>query len=334
MFCLLQKSLLQKILHLIRQFRKRSFVFIIRCFKGRSKQLLEIFCPLPIIAIDSIGKSASITARCEFILTLAEELIQKGYTPHVWLRGMNTKQTRLFNKPRLQEGMSEEAFIISQKIPLWMCRFPENAAIAAAHAGATILLLDGRSDHCDKISQFSIILIEKEIQQDHFSGSLLYAFAHSDALVLLDISDDSNLLSLKQMHQVVYKASWLIETNIEPSTKLVGFTGLHDSGTFYHMLLKYKYNISGFIPLSYSNRHKDKQFHSLLQMAASHKALLITSDKDEPFLPQKMKHHISIFPLKMILDSKLIEQINFVCSSYKDFNSYTNTEDKVHTKTA
>ncbi|MDR1907786.1 MAG: hypothetical protein LBQ43_02885 [Holosporales bacterium] len=292
-----------KIAFFIRQCRKRCVIFVSRHLKESTRQKSRISIPIPIIVIDSVDKSTMVAEKMGIILTLAEQLTLRGHKPHVWSKGAHARQARLLTAPTSPNGINEEAFILSQKIPTWVCSSPRNAALAAAHAGATILLLNERSERDDHLFSFSVALVERNIGTNAYASNML---AKSDAIVSLV---PENIQELKQVYRAVYSAKWSIpHQNITQDVNIFGFTGLHDSGAFYHSLLKHKYNIKGFIPLLHLQR-QEKQLQVILKMASSSGGILVTSDKDAPFLSKKMKHQIHVFPMNLEVDMELVNLI-------------------------
>jgi hypothetical protein len=246
-----------------------------------------------------------------FILALAKVLSEHEQLPHVWLKDSSVKQARLLTSPKFPSGITEEAFILSQKFPTWVCDSPANAAISAEHAGATILLLGERSERCDQLSQASIALVEKNIGNKPHTLDML---AKSDIIVS---TSRENISELKKVYRHVFFAEWTI---IEPklsTTRVFGFTGLHDSGAFYHGLLACGYHVKGFVPLLHV-QHKEKQIQAIFRMASLSKSILVTTDKDVSFLPKKMKSKIVALPFDLKLDAalyNLIEEFIFLSNT-------------------
>jgi tetraacyldisaccharide-1-P 4'-kinase len=198
--------------------------------------------------------------------------------------------------------MNEEVFILSQTVPTWVCNSPANAVVAAAHAGATVILLNERSEHCDNMANFSIILVDKHVDNNVHTVNLL---AKSDAIVTLF---KDNIQELTSVYRHAFLATWEIMPNDLADTKVIGFTGLHDSGAFYYHLLMSGYNVKGFIPLPHLQR-QEKQLQTILQMAADSKSVLVTSDKDAPFLSKKMRRQVRVLPLRLKIDPRFFDMI-------------------------
>ncbi|MDR1597345.1 MAG: hypothetical protein LBR89_00190 [Holosporales bacterium] len=273
-----------------------------RCFKRSIRAKSITPAPIPLIAIDSIEKSTLAVEKMGVILSLAEQLTVHGHNPHVWIRSMNVRQARLVTAPSSPNGIGEDAFILSQTVPTWICSSPQTAAAAAAHAGASVLLLNERSERYDQIATFSIALVERDLGANVSASGLL---AKSDGIITLS---HDNIHDLRQMNQSVYFVEWCIPAQNVPGASVFGFTGLHDSGAFYHSLLKHRYNVKGFVPLLHMQR-QEKQLQALLKMAASSGSILVTSDKDAPFLSKKMRRQVHVFPMSLNVDAALVNTI-------------------------
>lgn len=271
---------------------------------------------LPIVAVDGLGKTTSSAARCAFILALVRRLMQRGQAVHVWVRGPNTRQVRLFHKPKSPSGMGEEAFVLSQEIPVWVSKNPEGAIIAAAQAGADILLLANRSEVIDALAQFSIAVMDEGIGAVEPAGWEPYwpMLARSDALVLVDGVRDilEGVEALQSFQSFLWKAPWTLKEGIAvPSAErpLLAFTGLNDAGAFYRALLKEGVAVRGFTPLSYSGKRSEKALKALCKTAEAEKAALVTTEHDMPFLPAKVRKKVTSFPLRAEIPEGLVEAI-------------------------
>ncbi|MDR0631466.1 MAG: hypothetical protein LBF66_02775 [Holosporales bacterium] len=244
-----------------------------------------------------------------FMISLAKALSQHGHTPHFWSKESSVRQARLLTEPKTPSSLTEEAFLLSQRFPTWVCDSPIDAAMAATHAGATVLLLGERSERCDQLSNVSIALVEKNVINKVHTLEIL---AKSD--VIVSIAEES-IQDLKHAYSNVFLSKWTISgQSMSPETAVFGFTGLHDSGAFYHCLLAHGYNVRGFVPLLHM-QHPEKQIHAMLRMASSSKSILVTTDKDSPFLTKKMKSHIRVMSFDLEVSAELYSAIEQFFSS-------------------
>lgn len=311
----------------LRQLRRRSVVFVIRMWKRHVRTTVSHSLPIPCIAVHFLPSSASTAARCEFVASLVRHFEEMGYSPHIWVKTPNSRQTRLFHKASSKEDLSEEIFLLSQRAPLWACRLPENAAAAAANAGASVLLLIDPGDDVATRCQFVMAVAEKDFRPEKVSKSTLRLLTHSDALVLLGFSPDQ-VRFIRQTYPATYIASWKLKNALNNNEKVIGFTWIRDAGAFYHALLEHPLNIEGFVPLSNRRRFKEKPLQTLSQTAAHHQARLVTTDKDALFLSAKMRHHVTVLPLTLHLEDAFLAALQ---KSWEEFLSLAPTSVAVKT---
>lgn len=298
------------ILHRLRQLKRRLQLLIVKFRKNlKRRKDVRFMNMLPMIAIDA-NKNVSIAAKTAFMIALADALKQKGLVPHVWSKGKNTRQIRLAIEG-VKDGLSDDAFILSQNIPTWICSASENAMNAAFHEGATVLLLNGRAENFSFPAIFTIALVDisgTDVEAV-LSGASFHKLSHADAIVLIG-QNDTNQQVLTLLHRPIYYTAWKMQDNdIRKDQSILGFTGVNDSGTFYKMLLQEGYNVKGFIPLAHLNRYKEKQLNTLAQLAISEKSILVTSDKDIPFLPKKIRKQIKMFGMSLNVETGLVDEI-------------------------
>lgn len=303
-----QTVLFQKVLRWCRHLRK---LFLVRWIHWR--RALG-WLPLPAqegiltVSLRFIDSHLPLAARCAMVSTLVRTFEDLGYTVHVWLRGPNIRQTRLFHHLSTQEGLSEEVFLLSQTAPLWVCRFPENAFPAAHHAGATaILLVDPREETLHR-SHLVMVAADKEFQLAKASKKSLHFLARSDAFVIVDATS-AQVASLRQQYPATYAASWTLKPPIEASTPVIAFTGLQDAGAFYHVLLEHFVHVEGFVPVNYRKDRKERTLHALSQTAARQGFRLVTTSRDMYFLSVKMGYNVVSLSLELALEPEFVQSM-------------------------
>lgn len=275
---------------------------------------------LPMIAVSGIGSATSSVAQYTVIAALANALRRHGQVPHIWIRGSNVRQTRFFHRPKTPNGLHEDAFILSQSLPLWICRHPEAAATAAAYAGATVLILAERGETTDTLAQFCMAIIDESAETLPLSFWNPYwsLLARSDAIVLIDgIRGGLNQMEvLRSFQPLVWSVSWQLKGSTEANKTcdeqpIIGFTGLNDAGVFFRALLKAQVALQEFIPLSYQGRRVERAVRALSQKAQ--KRLLVTTSLDMLFLTSKLQKHVRSVSLQVDIPMALVEQILEVC---------------------
>ncbi|GHS92627.1 hypothetical protein AGMMS49949_04970 [Alphaproteobacteria bacterium] len=312
------------------RWRKRAFVFCVRKIQRFRRSRAKTGSTLPIISVEMLGKDLSPITKTAALIALAEALAEHGFVPHVWTRGANYWQTRLLQNPDAPSGLTEDAFILSQSIPTWVSRQPDQALRAAEDAGATILLLNGPPSKNAVVPHFSIALVS-----DPSSKAPLpwYTMSHIDAVVTPRFPDkplESPPDLTKRGAPPLYFSFWSLEAeNVSENTPLIGFTGLLNSGVFYQMLLISHYNVKGFIPLSSSNSHKETQWNALVKMVQAQNALLATSQQDYFFLPKKIKLKVHPFSLRLSVDKILVQKILEACSGTQPDSAHEVTSSEI-----
>lgn len=325
---------LKRCRHLRRQLWDRLLIFFIRAerrirlavrswVKGRPRERKSAIHPPALISVDGVGQATSSVARCAFVIALAEELRQRGHVPHVWLRGSNTRQTRLFHQPKTIDSMRPDAFILSQHVPLWVCRHPENALTAAAYAGATVLILAERNDALDPPPQFCVTVMDDGVEavSPSFWNTYRSVLAKSDALVLIEDLRNTRGMSdsLLPFQSSLWRIPWLLEyaahapAPVKSEQPIVAFTGLNDSGVFFRELIKAQIALREFLPLSYEGRRAERTVQALFKKEQG--GSLLTTAMDVPFLPSKLQKKVRPLSLFVEIPPSLIDKILTACGS-------------------
>lgn len=291
----------------LRKVRKQGVLLTVRLWRkvALSKQRNRL---IPSVAIRFLDQSVSQVARCEWVATIVQILESLDHVPHLWVRGPNARQTRLFHQVSAKESPSEEVLLLSHKAPVWMCRSPENAMTAAHHAGGTVLVLvDPREDALDA-SQFVVVVAEKDFQPLSASRKILHLVGNSDALVCLDM-DSYTVSAIKKQYPATYAASWSLNHTFGEGEHFIGFTGMKDAGAFYRTLLQHSVRVEGFIPVNYHKNFKEKILNALASTASKQNVRLMTTDKDSFFLSAKMRHNVTVVPLVMVVERGFVNAL-------------------------
>ena len=312
---------LQRVRHWVRQARKLVLIRWVRWRRAWRGEHWPDQAGLFVPSLRFLDQDISLVARCALVASLVKTFEELGYTPHLWLRGQNARQTRLFHELSSHEGNSDEIFFLSQTAPLWVCRSPENASTAARHAGATALILIEPREEIVERSHLVVVAAEREFSLATASKKHLRTLSHSDAFLVLEASSE-RLETLRQIYPATYAASWGIAQNpLSEETSVVAFTGLKDSGAFYHALRGYFKRVEGFVPISYKKDRKEKTVHALAQMASRQGARLVTTHRDAYFLSAKMSHNVTVLPLCVNVEEGFLQTLverGFGVFSHKD----------------
>jgi hypothetical protein len=225
-------------------------------------------------------------------------------------------QAQFLSSQIVQQDFREEAFIISNSVPTLLCSTASAASAAALGNGATILIYCGL---CDQRNDFSFVVSlldgNSSGEQDNQVLSL-HAFTNADSII--SVSSDKNCIcTMNNQHgnKQIHKACLYLDANTLPKgAKLVGFTGLHDGGLFYQLLIRNNYNVRGFVPLADAGGYMEKPMKGLVRMASSQSAVLVTTRSDYMRVPKKIKH--SVVPLKIVavLDDAVVDEITMACN--------------------
>lgn len=273
--------------------------------------------PLPIILIDNVNKTISPAASSIFVISLANELKKLGIKPNVWINKKNTRQTVLLsNDSKKPSSVNIDEFIISRNIPTWLGSKMLNVMRLASNNGGNVLIAFGTYESLGIQPNFSISLIDIDSPsiEETFSGNSLYKLTHTDAVVVLGLNESS--YEIPELHRAVYKATWNISCSNLENKKLLGITRSDYSRIFYNLLTKSCSRMSGFIPIS--EKYSEKQLNTILQIAKSQEASLVTTDKDFIFFPKNFKKNASYTTLNINLEEKLLKEILRVYNQNND----------------
>lgn len=313
----MNNALWKKIARYLHYGRKYAVRIMVHTRRKLRKRHTHVTNALPIITIES-QKNVSVAAKTAFIEALAAGLKKRGIIAHVWSKGRNTRQTRLVLGSS-RTGVSDEAFILSHSISTWVSNSPEHAMNASAHDGANILLLNGKNESPALSAIFSIGIVENATTAQDLDALLagpgFHKLSRMDAIVFIG-SQEFMHQRVSLLHRPIYHLQWSLNSAMDTTQPVIGFTGISDMGALYKMLMEGGYNVKGFVPLPLIKRYTEKQINNILHLAETEKAVIATSQRDMLFLPKKNRRQVQALDLSLQMNEALIDEIARVFNAY------------------
>lgn len=278
--------------------------------------------------VDGFSKNLSVLAKTSFIVSLADGLKKKGHSVHVWTKGTNELQTRFVNQAKKSDGLTEEAFILSQYLPTWFGNDPMNAIKEAQNIGATTLIIVNLSkvENYDFVPIFRILLFEQTNQDIDISknpGKIL----QNDCVVYISKGVELERDNIEQIQNDVeyynkklHLAYWNIGSASDKTRKILAFSLLSEPNSFYQSLFEADFNVEKFIPPPKLGRYTVKQISGFIQQAKENKLDIVTSDKDFCFLDKNLKKRVKVIKIGIKLSKEIFSDISNVIRKNKIVN--------------
>ena len=252
---------------------------------------------IPIICIGNATLGG--TGKTPFALALHQGLSAAGVNAHFITRGyggtakgplqvdLNTHQ---------YSDVGDEALLLASQAVTWVGADRNKSASCAAKAGAKLAIMDDGFQNPTIAKSYSILLDDGTSQHGRLfpAGRLRepFAWAKERADRLVRIGDSATL-----------DGSARLRTSVEGNNEsVVAFCGIAGPERFVATLCKAGFNVvdSVFFPDHHGFSNQDLE--TLRARAATHKATLITTQKDFVRIPDDFQPEIKTLPVTMEID--------------------------------
>lgn len=262
---------------------------------------------VPVISIGNI--TAGGAGKTPTTIALAQLLQQNGMIPHIISRGYGAKIAAPLRVDVVQHNVcdvGDEALLLAQHAPAWVCPNRYAAGSAAIKAGANILLCDDALQHHALKKDINLLVIDgaygigngKILPAGPLRESLTAAHKRCDAVIL--IGDDRHGLT----HHIsipIFRASILPKGDMEwlKDTKVIAFAGIARPQKFYETLLELGAVLSKTFNFADHHRFSEAELTLLTQQDM----MVVTTEKDWVRLPSHWQARIRYVPIALQLEN-------------------------------
>ena len=266
----------------------------------------------PVICVGNITMGGS--GKTPVAISIAEILKDLGYLPHFLSRGYGGCEKGPYHiqtETDLVKDVGDEPLLLSKHAPCWIAKDKLAGARAAIEAGAGSVVMDDGYQNPSLKKDISLLVIDGV---RGFGNGCVFpagplretpsrALARASACVILNASQDQKddwrrMFETLSFTRPVFFADFKVEASIK-GERLVGFAGLGIPHKFYDTLIAAGADVKDFFPFPDHHNYSEKDLRALTRSAKSHKASLITTEKDMVRLPGEMKNHIKTLPISL-----------------------------------
>ena len=268
---------------------------------------------VPVICVGNLTAGGS--GKTPVVLAFADYFRRIGQWPHILGRGYGGRlkgPVQVDPSIHTAGDVGDEALMMASYAPVWVARDRAAGALAAAKAGAELILMDDGHQNPTVLKTLSLVVVDGETRDDEWpfgDGAVFPAgpmreplsagLARADAVVILlpdDMAEaDAGLLALLTSKPVL--VARLSPTAPPPTGPQVGFAGIAKPWKVERALKAAGCDLVDFAPLADHAAISEGTLHFLAARAESLGAGLVTTEKDWARLPAVWRARVTPWPV-------------------------------------
>jgi len=273
---------------------------------------------VPVICVGNLTVGGS--GKTPVVLALARLLASDGQTPHILSRGHGGRlagPVRVDPAIHTAADVGDEPLMMASRAPVWVARDRAAGALAAARAGAGLIIMDDGHQNPAVKKTLSIVVVDGETRDDEWpfgDGAVFPAgpmreplaagLARADLVVVLrpaDLADaDPELLDALGAAPVL--GASLTPAAPPPAGPQLGFAGIAKPWKMERALKAAGCDLVDFAPLADHATISEATLSFLAARANALGAGLITSEKDWTRLPPAWRARVAAWPVEALFD--------------------------------
>jgi tetraacyldisaccharide 4'-kinase len=271
----------------------------------------EPFDPgIPVICVGNITLGG--TGKTPITQSILKHLTDMKVTAHTLSRGYGgNEKGPLRVDPSLHNAkqVGDEPLLLARTAPVWISRDRPAGANQAANAGAQVLVMDDGHQNPTLKKHLSICVIDgvagwganHVFPAGPLRETATRGLARADAVIVImpdgKTTPDYEGLGLSDLEIPILHA-WLAPTQAPPKEPLVAFAGIGRPAKVFDSLSTAGANVVETRPFPDHHPYTAVELAALHNLARTHKARLITTEKDWVRLPVEMQGEIEIWPIE------------------------------------
>jgi tetraacyldisaccharide 4'-kinase len=265
------------------------------------------------LTVGGVGKTPVVRA-------LAERLSARGKAVHLLSRGYGGRlegPVRVDPAIHTAAEVGDEPLMLARDYPVWVARDRAAGALAAAQAGAQVIVMDDGHQNPSVKKALSLVVVDGETRGEDWPFGdgrvfpagpmrepLATGLARADAVLVLLPGDlpqaDAGLLAL-------LNGPPLLTGHLEPAAPppkgpQVGFAGIGKPWKVERALQAAGCELADFAPFPDHAAYDPATLKALAERAAVFNAGLVTTEKDWVRLPAEWQARVTPWPVKAVFD--------------------------------
>lgn len=270
---------------------------------------------VPVICVGNltVGGTGKTPVVREIARRLGGTVLTRGYGG--WLTG----PLRVSPRRHTSVDVGDEPMMLARDLPVWIARDRARGALAAAAAGAKVLVMDDGHQNPSVRKTLSLVVVDGETRNDEWpfgDGRVFPAgpmrerlktgLARADVAVILLPADlsvpDSELLQALGALPVL--VARLVADADPPAGPQVGFAGIGKPWKVERALKAAGCELADFWPFPDHHRYDEATLKRLAERAAQFGAGLVTTEKDWARLPAEWRGRIKPWPVRAVFEDE------------------------------
>ena len=273
---------------------------------------------IPVICVGNVTMGG--VGKTPVARAIAHRLAQRGMSPHLLSRGYGgrlTSPVRVDASAHASADVGDEPLMLARDFPVWVARDRSAGAIAAAAAGAQVIVMDDGFQNPSVRKTLSILVVDGETRNQEWpfgDGRVFPAgpmreplgtgLARADAVLILlpaDLAEpDPELIAA--LRGPVLLTAHLRPAAAPPPGPQVGFAGVGKPWKVARALTAAGCDLKDFAPLADHVAYDRALLRRLADRAAAVEAGLITTEKDWVRLPADWQARVTPWPVHAEFD--------------------------------
>lgn len=284
--------------------------------------------PIPIICIGNLVTGG--TGKTPVAIDIAKRLQAKGKKVHFLSRGYGGKERGPLCVEPEKHGFTsvgDEPLLLAAQAPTWVSRERRTGCIAAARAGADIIVMDDGFQNPSVKKDLSVIVVDgcygfgnqKLIPAGPLRETIANGLARAQAVVIIG-EDRTGSIDLVSSYGHCPIRACISPRKVPGDIRgkhVVAFTGIGRPEKFFETVLDLGCIIQKKISFADHHPYSRADIRLLRDTAKKGNAQLLSTEKDARRLPQKFLSEVIIVPVALEWNNKeaietLLDKINYV----------------------
>jgi len=266
--------------------------------------------PVPVLCVGNLIAGGA--GKTPVALDLGQRLLSKGKAVHFLSRGYGgSEKGPLLVDPALHDytKVGDEPLLLAALAPTWVCNERKTGCMAAADAGADLIIMDDGFQNPYIAKNFSIIVVDggygfgnaRMIPAGPLRESISAGLARADACVVIGEDTSGTLDTISQFGKTALRASLVSgPLSLDITTvPVIAFTGIGRPEKFFQSVAKMGFSMVSSIPFADHHPYNDADIATLRNIATKENARLLTTEKDAQRLPPSFIDEVCIVPLAL-----------------------------------